>query len=333
MPDSSPILRPACVERPASAAGDPRLGDLIATRPLEAPAAVMVGFPVDEGVRRNGGRVGAAQGPQAIRHWLHRLTPESRDEGRMAAALTRVADLGDVEGSGDLEADQHALAAVLGPHMAAGRIVIVLGGGHETAFGVFLGHAAASRRVFIANLDAHADVRPLRVIDGALRGHSGSPFRQALEHPSKACTGYAVAGLQPASVAAEHLQWMRGRGAAAAFIDELPRIHAGIPDPLAALPPWSAEADERHQRIMATLDLDAVEAASAPGVSAPAPAGLAVGPWLAAAERLGADARVASLDLVELCPPFDADGRTTRLAALTIWRFLRGWSQRVSPHR
>ncbi|MGA1044972.1 MAG: arginase family protein, partial [Phycisphaerales bacterium] len=87
--------------------------------------------------------------------------------------------------------------------------------------------------------------------------------------------------------------------------------------------------DARHGSIMATLDLDAVEASAAPGVSAPSPAGLPVDSWLAAAERLGADPRVASLDLVELSPPHDPDGRTARLAALTVWRFLRGWSGRA----
>ncbi len=324
-----PILRPPSIDRPPSAPGDPRLGDLWATPGASEPRAVIVGFPVDEGVQRNGGRVGAAQGPAAIRHWLHRMTPDPRDGGRMQARLAEVADLGDLVTTGELEVDQQALAAVLAPHLSAGRTAIVLGGGHETAYAVFLAHVLAGRRCFIANLDAHPDVRPLREIDGVLRGHSGSPFRQAIEHESGACVGYSVAGLQPAAVAAEHLAWMRSRGATAVFIDELPRDAAGRPDPLAALAPWSGATDARHGSIMATLDLDAVEASAAPGVSAPSPAGLPVDSWLAAAERLGADPRVASLDLVELSPPHDPEGRTARLAALTVWRFLRGWSGRA----
>ena len=40
------------------------------------------------------------------------------------------------------------------------------------------------------------------------------------------------------------------------------------------------------------------------------------------------DLKADSLDLVELCPPHDADGRTARLAAPSVWRFLRGWSGR-----
>src|SRR6516162_4042830 len=70
---------------------DPRLGeivelwrgDLAALRPGRA---VLLGFPQDEGVRRNHGRPGAALAPAAIRHWLYRLTPWDGAEG---ADLTR----------------------------------------------------------------------------------------------------------------------------------------------------------------------------------------------------------------------------------------------------
>src|SRR5437773_10849098 len=47
-------------------------GDLTA---LSRGRGVLLGFPQDEGVRRNHGRAGAAQAPEEIRHWLYRLTP------------------------------------------------------------------------------------------------------------------------------------------------------------------------------------------------------------------------------------------------------------------
>ena len=54
---------------------------------------------------------------------------------------------------------------------------------------------------------AHPDVRPLK--DG--HGHSGSPFRQALEHPSGLCRDYTVAGLNPPAVARAHLDYLAER--------------------------------------------------------------------------------------------------------------------------
>src|ERR687884_322191 len=52
-----------------------------------------------------------------------------------------------------------------------GRAVLV--GGHETAYGHYLGYVRAGRPVGIINLDAHLDLRP---VEGG-RGNSGTPFR------------------------------------------------------------------------------------------------------------------------------------------------------------
>ncbi len=43
---------------------------------------------------------------------------------------------------------------------------------------------------------------------------------------------------------------------------------------------------------------------------------------------MGRSPRVASMDVVELNPAFDLDGRTARLAALTVWHFLKGLAER-----
>jgi formiminoglutamase len=79
---------------------------------------------------------------------------------------------------------------------------------------------------------------------------------------------------------------------------------------------------------LVTFDLDALDQAFAPGVSAPAARGLAPGPWLRAAFLAGRSPAVASADVCELCPPADDGGRTARLAALTAWEVLRGLAQR-----
>ena len=50
---------------PESAPNDPRIGQVLgsALGRGDVPRAVILGFPSDEGVRRNGGRGGAAEGP------------------------------------------------------------------------------------------------------------------------------------------------------------------------------------------------------------------------------------------------------------------------------
>lgn len=109
-----------------------------------APAAVLVGFPTDQGVRLNGGRPGAAQGPSAIRTALYRLTPDARDP-RLERLLRRTGDLGDLRCTRELAADQAALGAALPPHLARGSFVIVPGGGHETSYEHYLGSRPAAR--------------------------------------------------------------------------------------------------------------------------------------------------------------------------------------------
>ena len=307
------IIRPT-TPIPDTAADDPRLGRLLGGRlgKSDPPQAVLLGFPSDEGVRRNGGRVGAAGGPKAIRSTLYRLTADSRSE-QFEDLLGRTADLGDLEISRNLELDQQHLGEALAPYLEQGAFVIVLGGGHETSYGHFQGYARAGHRVEILNWDAHADVRELK----DEKGHSGSPFRQAIEDRSGMCRRYTVAGLQPHSVARAHLEYVREHGRAV-WREEVTResideVYRGVTGPT-----------------LVSFDLDAVSDAEAPGVSAPSPAGLTSELWLAAANNAGRCPAVTSADVVELNPAVDRDGQTARLAALTVWWLLRGRAERGS---
>jgi formiminoglutamase len=297
---------------PDTAPDDPRLGHLMGRRSDVDPRVVLIGFPTDTGVRRNGGRPGAGAAPAEIRRHLARLVPDPRAGAPFIDLLEHTHDLGDVPVTGELEADQDRLAVAVAEPLARGVFVIVLGGGHETAYGHFLGYVRAERPVTILNWDAHPDVRPLK--DG--QGHSGSPFRQALEHSSGLCRGYRVAGLLPQSAAAAHLDYLARQGSPAIWRDELTPAQIGRLYDDAATPTY------------VTFDIDAVDQAFAPGVSAPATGGMDVDLWLAAAFEAGRCQAVSSCDLVELNPSYDRDGQTARLAALTVWHVLRGLASR-----
>jgi hypothetical protein len=123
-------------------------------------------------VRRNHGRVGAAEGPAALRAMLSNL-PTLDD--------TPLYDAGDVDcADGDLEGAQARYAERLAALLDAGHFPVGLGGGHEIAFATYQGlarHLGKRRpRVAIVNIDAHFDLRRQE------RGSSGTPFLQALEH-------------------------------------------------------------------------------------------------------------------------------------------------------
>lgn len=306
-------FQPTTVSPPDTFKDDPRIGHLLGENiddPLEA-RAVLLGFPSDEGVRINGGRPGAADAPDMIRDALYSMTPDARTSG-FADLVRRTVDVGNLKLGGRLEDHQTQLGRALAPYLARGVVPIVLGGGHETAYGHFRGYVEAERSVAILNWDAHADVRPLR--NG--RAHSGSPFRQALEDASGRCAGYTVAGLLPHSTATAHVEYLTDQGGQAIWANEL------AADQISALyAGWSTP-------VMATFDLDAVDQRAAPGVSAPAVGGIALSLWREAAYWAGRCPQVTSFDLVEYNPRVDSDGCTARVAALTVWEFLRGLAAR-----
>src|SRR5262249_30681626 len=112
---------------------DPRLGEIVEfwngdVAALKPGRAVIVGFPQDEGVRRNGGRVGAAEAPPEIRRWLYRLTPW-HPHGEIDLSAQAPLDAGNVRITGTLEETQENLGIVVGELLKAGTIPVVLGGG------------------------------------------------------------------------------------------------------------------------------------------------------------------------------------------------------------
>ena len=154
------------------------------------------------------------------------------------------------------------------------------------------------------------DVRPLK--QGL--AHSGSPFFQALTHPSGHCRAYHVCGLNPFSVAEEHATFVQNHGGETHFGAPTPELFHRLVD---------------SGTVMLTLDMDVVHQADAPGVSAPNAAGIRSERWLDLARTAAANPSVTSLDLCEVNPRYDRDHQTTRLAALTVWTVLLELSKRL----
>ena len=309
------LLERSKISTPPVEEDDPRIGHLLSKKIDEesVPDAVIIGFPSDAGVQRNGGRPGAAGGPAAIREELYEMTPDAEETASHIELIEHTADVGDINISGEVDVDQRNLGTVLAGYLEAGTVPIILGGGHETAFGHFCGYSEAGLETAILNMDAHTDVRPLK--NGS--PHSGSPFRQALQHSSGLCQSYSVAGLQPHSVANSHLEFIKNHGGHYHFRDETN---------ITAISSLFHMHESEH--LMVTFDMDAVDQAFAPGVSAPCVNGLAPDLWLMAAYLAGRNKQVTSFDLSEVNPNFDRDSQTVKLAALTIWHFLLGLSQR-----
>ncbi|OZI75906.1 formimidoylglutamase [Bordetella genomosp. 2] len=276
-----------------------------------APAdPALIGFACDAGVARNQGRTGAAQAPAAIRRALAGL-PAHRYE--------RLVDAGDVVcDDGDLEAAQDRLAARVAEVLAAGARPLVLGGGHEVAWGSFQGlrrwldRRGDRQPVLVLNLDAHFDLRTGRPAS------SGTPFDQIAEHCAAhghawqyACYGVSRLGNTAALYA-------RAAEIGAAWVEDRDLQERFLDARLADLDRLLAAAGH----VYLTVDIDVLPAAVAPGVSAPAAYGVPLPVVEEIVLRVKQSGKLRLADLAECNPAFDIDQRTARVAARLAWQLL-----------
>ncbi len=291
---------------------DPRAPSLL--RPAD-PAApldgrrVVLGLPYDGGIPS---RPGARFGPRAIRDALASFgTYDGAREVRPAADLGDLA-LPPMNGAAAHARIEEAARRVF----AAGARPVFLGGDHGCTGSVIRGLAAARPEITLAlvTLDAHLDVREY---DDAASLGSGTPFRRALETPILAGGRVAMIGIRPFANSRHYLEWAEAQGIRLTTVDEV-EAHGAARAAGAALSTAAAGADALYL----SIDMDAADAAFAPGVSAAGIGGLSAREMIALVKTVAADPRLVAADLMETSPPHDPDGRTAKLAARLLLELL-----------
>lgn len=282
----------------------------------------LIGFAVDEGVRRNSARVGSAQGPHALRSALASLP---------LLGEPALYDAGDVVCEDrDLESAQARLADHVAQAMGCQSLPVVLGGGHEMAWGTFQGIARAlprHKRLLIVNLDAHFDLR------ADPQGNSGTPFRQMHEWCDSQSLpfNYRVFGISPFANTQALFERAHSLGVRY-WLDE------ALQDRSSLLPVQQALATDLNacDAVYLSVCLDALPGGQAPGVSAPAALGVPLAMIELLMDQILASKRVVAADIAELNPLHDRDGLTARVAARLVARIARSTSlatRETSPAR
>lgn len=282
----------------------------------EGCRVALLGLPDDTGVRLNFGRPGAAGGPAAFRAALAGFGT-SFDAAHDVSLDFTVFDAGDVEPvQGDEAAllETHArVAAVARQLHDLGLVVVAVGGGHDLSLPTISAlsqHVGAPLGGII--LDAHLDVRE--------RVGSGMPFRRLIEGGWLEPRRFVELGLNRFANDAADWRWLKGRGAELVLVDDVLRE--------------GTRAGFHLERVLAggsgfvSIDLDGIDGAFAPGVSAKNPLGVRVEQAAELAEIAGLRPEVRHFDLMELCPPHDVDGRTARVAAYLFFAFMAGLARR-----
>lgn len=277
---------------------------------------VLIGFCCDEGVRRNGGRPGAAKGPVYIRKACGSL-PVHFDEDLVFV------DLGDIIcAHHDMEAAQHALSVLIKYVLKNGYQPLVIGGGHEVAYGHYQGIKGfldSKAEIGIINFDAHFDMR-----ENNRNGYnSGTGFLQIAKECSQEQRKfrYLPIGIQQNSNTRQLFDSAADFGVD--YIDAeqftphekehlLHKIHTFI---------------DASSAIYLTICMDVFSSSVAPGVSASAYNGLLPDPFFFhCLQTILSSGKVISSDIAECNPIYDHNNSTSKLAAALAFKMVTSTS-------
>lgn len=275
----------------------------------------LIGIPDDTGVEMNHGRVGAKEGPHAFRAALARYgtaTPMPLDPSDPTPPLPypRIFDAGDVIPGRDLHETHDRVTEATAALLALGLFPVAIGGGHDLTYPFVRAVARETRGMQGVYLDAHLDVRD--------EPGSGMPFRKLIEECAVA--RLTIVGIDPYSNTADHFTW---------FTEHRGHVEAPPRAPLPAAGAFRPASLEGGAPKFMSIDLDCLDQAYAPGVSAMNPSGMEPGVAALYAHAAGRAREVRCFDIMELNPRHDEHCRTARVAAHLFVSFLRGFAERA----
>ncbi len=278
----------------------------------------IAGYPDDEGIRINGGRLGAALGPDEIRRALYKMTP--RLGSILRPSLIDVGNLDVVDQ--DLATRHDSASAVALKALHSGARWIGLGGGHDYGFAegtAFCEWVKSSEpkgtRPLIINFDAHLDVRP--TTSGL---SSGTPFYRLLEAHSD--LDLVEVGIQPQCNSQRHAEWARSRGAMIITQEELSTATSSLTSSLAYFKNRVQHLLTPDRSVFLSVDIDGFSSAVAPGCSQSWATGMMPDEFFALFTFLLENLNVQVLGIYEVSPPLDQDLRTAKLAAQIAHRYI-----------
>lgn len=278
----------------------------------------IVGFESDQGIELNKGRFGAAAGPAAIRKELAKLPCQfSKD--------VKIFDCGNVTSKyTTLEASQDELAKAVDRVLELNLFPLVLGGGHETAFGHYKGISTflddrEDNKLGILNFDAHFDLRPYEKGTGT----SGTMFRQIADYTREKGTQYAyyVIGIQKHSNTLSLFRTAEKLGVNYVLGKDL--INGNLFDIVQHLDEYIHEQDHLY----VTICMDCFTSSYAPGVSAPQALGVDPEKVILLLKHVFSSGKPMSFDICEVSPRFDHDSVTANLASILVYTVVSTMAQ------
>lgn len=270
----------------------------------------ILGYNCDEGVKRNQGRIGAVAGADAIRAMLGKMPNHT-------SPATLISDIGNVScANGDMEQSQETLSKIIDLLLKKNTFPIVLGGGHDIAYGHYKGlrrFLPKSKSIGIINFDAHFDLRLPNET-----ANSGTPFYQIATDckTDKTPFSYCCLGIRKDANAISLFQTAAELGVTV-IANEVFQFE-NLATIINTLNIFLSTVDY----VYVTIDLDGFSSAYAPGVSAPSPMGFAPNVVIACLEHIKKSNKIITMDIAEMNPVYDRDHQTAKLAAALVHAML-----------
>lgn len=267
----------------------------------------IIGLGDHEGVNNVGGRVGAAKGPESFKTFYNKLNGDDFFQQTKAQIECLNFDGLSLEEKHDLAAKQIA------NHDKTNDITIVVGGGHDFIYsqvkGISFNH---TKKTSCINIDPHLDMRPYDE-----KFTSGSPFRRLLDEKVISSEQLIEYGIQTHANAPALFEYANSKNVDIVYYHELTFVNY-----LSVFHQKLTDLTKVSDHIVISLDLDVLQAAYAPGVSAPAVEGFTPEQMKALLKCAASFEEVKSLGIFELNPDLDIDDRTARLAAYCAYYFI-----------
>lgn len=269
----------------------------------------LLGYACDAGVHRNQGRVGAVDGPDAIKSSFGKMPNH-------LGSNVLLHDAGSITCTdGNMEAAQDQLAEAVITLLEKKQFPIVLGGGHDMAYGhyqgikTYLDAKKEGQTIGIINFDAHFDLRK-----NTEQANSGTPFYQIAQDCQKEGIDFNYLCLGVRKDANDRHLFETAKELNVIYV----MSETFQPTFLQEITTFINAFTKNVDQVYVTIDLDGFSSAFAPGVSAASPMGFTPHIVLECLKTIIASGKLISLDIAEMNPKYDIDGQTAKLAASLV---------------
>ena len=266
----------------------------------------LLGYACEEGVKRNQGRIGAFDGPDAIRKQLAKMPNHLPSERELF-------DVGNVQClDGDLDKAQQSLFEKTILLFEQNTFPILLGGGHDIAYPHYRAiknQLKKNSSIGIVNFDAHFDLR-----NNNNGNNSGTPFYQIAKDSKEQGYAFNYLCLGIRKDANDSVLFQTAKELGVTYIENINFAMNEAENIVRVLLDFIRKVDH----IYVTIDLDGFSSAYAPGVSAPSPMGFSPEMVLRSLKVIIESKKLMSLDIAEMNPKYDIDHHTAKLAASLI---------------